>query len=68
MPKIIDKAVFCNTVKTTDCYGNEVEVAIYLDISSCGVFGIDASFIEQEEPTHVPSPFDNATVLELTGD
>jgi len=68
MPRITDKAIFCQEVEATDIYGNEVKLAVYFDTSSCGVFAIDSSFIEQEEPETVPSPFNQNTDLELTGD
>ena len=68
MAKNIDTAVWCGAVTVTDSYGEQVELAVYQDKGSNGVFAVDASFIEQEEPDKIPSPFDENTELELTGD
>jgi hypothetical protein len=68
MPRITDKAIFCQEVDATDIYGNHVKLAVYFDTGSCGVFAIDSSYIEQEEPQLIPSPFNDDVDLELTGD
>ena len=68
MPRITDDAHYCGCVTVTDSYGEQVELAVYQDTGSCGMFAIDASFIEQEEPETVPSPFNKDTDLKLIGD
>lgn len=47
--------------------GLEVEVCLYKDMSTGGIFGIDSSFIASEEPETVKSPFADV-VLTLVGD
>ena len=68
MPLSTDDAVFCQEVTVTDSYGNKVQLAVYQDKGTNGMFGIDASFIEQEEPETIPSPFNEYIHLKLTGD
>ena len=68
MPVMTDDAVFCQEVTVTDSYGNEVQLAVYQDKGTNGVFAIDSSFVEQEEPETVPSPFNEHVHLNLIGD
>lgn len=57
----------CNVTVIDPQTGLPVEVAMYKDMSTNGIFGIDASFIEQEEPEQVKSPFSDQ-MLQLKGD
>ena len=68
MPRITDDAIYCGLISTLDSYGNQVELAVYQDTGSNGLFAIDSSFIEQEEPETIPSPFNKDTDLKLIGD
>ena len=61
--------IFLKEIKITDNTDNDVEVQIMIfkDIKSGGVFGIDSSFIEQlfddEEAVKVNEPFNNTEVI-----
>lgn len=56
-----------NIVVTDPDTGLEVELCIYKDMSTEGIFGVDASYIEQMEPETINSPFSDA-VLTFVGD
>ncbi len=45
-----------------------VAVAIYKDMQSGGMIGLDSSWVEQEEPETIPSPFNLGMTLNLIGD
>jgi hypothetical protein len=57
------KFVCCVNVTDPDT-GNEVEIEIWKDPESDGLFGVDASFCDQVNHV-VPSPFNEGTLLEL---
>ena len=60
------KANFITEITVTDPDTNApVEVAIYKDIRSGGMFGVDASFLLIEEEVHEPF---NGAVVELLDD
>ena len=59
-------AKYITEITVTDPHTNApVEVAIYKDMQSGGMFGVDASFILTDEPVH--EPFDGHEVV-LFGD
>jgi hypothetical protein len=63
------KAKYITEVTVTDPDSDSpVEVAIYKCERTGGMFGIDSSFISQEDPEEVPSPFQPGIALELVGD
>ena len=66
MTELVAKFVKQVTVVDPDT-GLEVEVCMYKDMSTGGIFGIDGSFIVSEEPETVKSPFADV-VLTLVGD
>lgn len=68
MPLTTDDAVFCQEVTVTDSHGIKVQLAVYQDTSTNGVFAVDSTFIEQEEPETIPSPFNEYAHLKLIGD
>jgi len=56
------KANYITEITVTDPDTNApVEVAIYKDIRSGGMFGVDASFLLTDEPVH--EPFDGSEVI-----
>jgi hypothetical protein len=62
------EAAYCQSVTVKDTTGNEVELMVYQDRTSGGVFAIDASFILDLEIKTVISPFNKSQVLTLVGD
>lgn len=69
---IMSKAVLISEVTVTDPdTGGEVQVSIFKDKTSGGIFGVDSSFIEQtfedEEEVIVNSPFAVNKLVELEG-
>lgn len=64
----VETAKYLTTVWVLDADHNTVEVAIYQDMKSNAVFGIDASYVEQVEPETVPCLFGNDYVLTLEDD
>lgn len=66
--KILKNAVFCQEVSVKDTYGNDIQLAVYQDECTNGVFAIDSSFVEQVEPETIPSPFMDNVELKLVGD
>jgi len=65
MPELI-VAIFIQEIKVIDpeTHG-EVAVQIWKDPVSGGIFGLDASFIEQMTEQVIPSPFDRKIKLRL---
>ena len=64
------KAKFVTSVTVIDPdSGGEVNVEIYKDSQSDGMFGIDSSFVEQvfdeDEPVLLPSLFNENNTIEL---
>lgn len=65
MPKLIE-AIFIQEIKVIDPETKgEVEVEIWKDPVSGGIFGLDASFLEQITEQVIPSPFDRKIKLRL---
>jgi hypothetical protein len=42
-----------------------IQVAIYKDLASGAMFGLDSSFVEQVDPDTIPSPFNKDGTLTL---
>jgi len=42
-----------------------IQVAIYKDLASGAMFGLDSSFVEQVDPDSIPSPFNKDGTLTL---
>lgn len=66
---LTDEAVFITEITVIDPDSNApVDVCIYKDTGSGGMFGIDSSFVVQENPKHVKSMFNPNITLMLVGD
>ena len=53
--KKLKKVIFIQEVTVTDPDSHlPVEVSIYKDVDSGGLFGVDSSFLETEEPVYIP--------------
>jgi hypothetical protein len=50
------------TVKDPDT-GGDVVVEIWKDTESGGIFGVEAEFLDQEQPESISSPFNAGTYL-----
>jgi hypothetical protein len=57
MPRMTDEAIHCEDITVNDAYGNPVEMSVFHDKGSNGLFAVDSSFLDQEEPEVIPSPF-----------
>lgn len=57
-------AIFIKEITVVDPdSGLEVEIAIYKDIGSGGIFGVDSSYVAQlEDGENVFSPFDGESI------
>ena len=65
MPELIE-AIFIQEITVIDPETKgEVAVLIWKDPVSGGIFGLDASFIEQMTEQVIPSPFDRKIKLRL---
>lgn len=65
MPELIE-AIFIQEITVIDPETKgEVAVEIWKDPVSGGIFGLDASFIEQMTEQIIPSPFDRKLKLRL---
>lgn len=62
-------AKFIKEISVTDPdTGNEINVAIYKELESGGMFGVDSSYVEDvldEDKPEVPSVFNNGICLLL---
>lgn len=68
----MNKAHFIEEITTKDPdTGGEVQVSLFKDEASGGIFGIDSSFIEQnfeeDEDVVINYPFQKSKVVLLTG-
>jgi hypothetical protein len=62
------KAKFITCIKVTDPdFGGEVEMEVWKDPTSGGLFAIDSSFLDQVEETF-QSPFNPSVTLSLPED
>jgi hypothetical protein len=59
------KAIYAGEVTVKDPEtGNEVEMEIWKDPETGGMFGVDSTFLDQVRD-YVPSPFDSSVMLKL---
>ena len=63
-----NKADYLKAITVEDKNDNDVELMIYQDRSSNGVFAVDASFIIDLDIHRIISPFNKSQVLTLVGD
>ena len=61
-------AEYMAEVDVEDKNGLTQTIAVYMDTSAGAPFALDASWIEQEEPKSIESPYNKGVILDFQGD